>query len=99
SLWDALRMNMMISYQELVRTFPNVPAYLLTAVGEVGKLATNTVSGGNLNNARVADFKRSVNTAIRCLTLAGITLSARLHTNPAFACAVDAVANLSPSMM
>ncbi|MFP8401767.1 hypothetical protein, partial [Raoultella ornithinolytica] len=23
SLWDALRMNMMISYQELVRTFPH----------------------------------------------------------------------------
>ncbi|WP_460883057.1 hypothetical protein, partial [Pseudaeromonas pectinilytica] len=27
SLWDALRMNMMISYQELVRTFPK--AHLL----------------------------------------------------------------------
>ncbi|WP_218187032.1 hypothetical protein, partial [Klebsiella variicola] len=27
--WDALRMNMMISYQELVRTFPN-----LTSVNE-----------------------------------------------------------------
>ena len=26
SLWDALRMNMMISYQELVRTFPNTVA-------------------------------------------------------------------------
>ncbi|MFZ5121699.1 YadA C-terminal domain-containing protein [Enterobacter roggenkampii] len=26
SLWDALRMNMMISYQELVRTFPNTQA-------------------------------------------------------------------------
>ncbi|MEN5541370.1 hypothetical protein ABEK21_27130, partial [Klebsiella pneumoniae] len=26
SLWDALRMNMMISYQELVRTFPNTRA-------------------------------------------------------------------------
>ena len=25
SLWDALRMNMMISYQELVRTFPSIP--------------------------------------------------------------------------
>lgn len=25
SLWDALRMNMMISYQELVRTFPSMP--------------------------------------------------------------------------
>ncbi|OYI51285.1 hypothetical protein CI688_21690 [Shigella sonnei] len=24
SLWDALRMNMMISYQELIRTFPNI---------------------------------------------------------------------------
>ncbi len=23
SLWEPLRMNMMISYQELVRTFPN----------------------------------------------------------------------------
>ncbi len=29
SLWDALRMNMMISYQELVRTFPNT-AYTIT---------------------------------------------------------------------
>ncbi|MBL1916310.1 exonuclease, partial [Klebsiella pneumoniae] len=27
SLWDALRMNMMISYQELVRTFPNYHGY------------------------------------------------------------------------
>ena len=26
SLWDALRMNMMISYQELVRTFPKPSA-------------------------------------------------------------------------
>ncbi|MEQ4922317.1 phage regulatory CII family protein [Proteus hauseri] len=47
----------------------NVLAYLLTVVGEVGKLATNTVSGGNLNNACVAEFKRSVNTVIRYLTL------------------------------
>ncbi|VGC07840.1 Uncharacterised protein [Klebsiella pneumoniae] len=30
SLWDALRMNMMISYQELVRTFPNyMPLFLV----------------------------------------------------------------------
>ncbi len=27
SLWDALRMNMMISYQELVRTFPKQSKY------------------------------------------------------------------------
>ena len=28
SLWDALRMNMMISYQELVRTFPVYRTFL-----------------------------------------------------------------------
>ena len=33
SLWDALRMNMMISYQELVRTFLN----LLNRMREVTK--------------------------------------------------------------
>ncbi|CDL58364.1 hypothetical protein [Klebsiella pneumoniae] len=27
SLWDALRMNMMISYQELVRTFPSISSF------------------------------------------------------------------------
>ncbi|CTW19889.1 ydjO [Escherichia coli] len=27
SLWDALRMNMMISYQELVRTFLSLRPY------------------------------------------------------------------------
>ncbi|CTY85266.1 DNA-binding transcriptional regulator [Escherichia coli] len=31
SLWDALRMNMMISYQELVRTFPELEAVLMGA--------------------------------------------------------------------
>ncbi len=30
SLWDALRMNMMISYQELVRTFPKYFATVLS---------------------------------------------------------------------
>ncbi|KTJ27371.1 hypothetical protein ASU87_21445 [Enterobacter roggenkampii] len=34
SLWDALRMNMMISYQELVRTFPN---NLVTVNPKTGK--------------------------------------------------------------
>ncbi len=38
SLWDALRMNMMISYQELVRTFPNaccqVAAFFRNAIVE-----------------------------------------------------------------
>ncbi len=32
SLWDALRMNMMISYQELVRTFLSDPALLAPGI-------------------------------------------------------------------
>nr|URH11382.1 hypothetical protein [Klebsiella pneumoniae] len=32
SLWDALRMNMMISYQELVRTFLNFALAFLRIV-------------------------------------------------------------------
>ncbi len=37
SLWDALRMNMMISYQELVRTFLNIFMcnYLLRYIKDV----------------------------------------------------------------
>ncbi|EJJ42951.1 hypothetical protein KPNIH23_19510 [Klebsiella pneumoniae subsp. pneumoniae KPNIH23] len=35
SLWDALRMNMMISYQELVRTFPNGMMLLLSLFDDV----------------------------------------------------------------
>ena len=39
SLWDALRMNMMISYQELVRTFltfRSIPSIYTRFVCEVG---------------------------------------------------------------
>ncbi len=35
SLWDALRMNMMISYQELVRTFPRTTYRLDELVGGI----------------------------------------------------------------
>ncbi len=57
SLWDALRMNMMISYQELVRTFPNVPfsemkpfTYGLSKAGILLRLdnSSNSLKGFNL---------------------------------------------------
>ena len=40
SLWDALRMNMMISYQELVRTFLRV----LTMAVDLCRLTTRTMN-------------------------------------------------------
>ncbi|CTU79043.1 ydjO [Escherichia coli] len=35
SLWDALRMNMMISYQELVRTFHRNKLYNFIKVSQI----------------------------------------------------------------
>ncbi len=35
SLWDALRMNMMISYQELVRTFPSYRSFIAACNGSL----------------------------------------------------------------
>jgi len=54
SLWDALRMNMMISYQELVRTFPKIAGKAMqgglkvggaVAVGVIAKLITTHLGG------------------------------------------------------
>ncbi|RFC93148.1 type 1 fimbrial protein, partial [Klebsiella pneumoniae] len=49
SLWDALRMNMMISYQELVRTFPN--SCVVTPTGTLNsgivQLITVTTAAAN----------------------------------------------------
>lgn len=77
----------------------NFPAYVLNATAEVGKLASQAVLGGHINSARSAEIKQSVNNAIRCLALVGVTISARLHSSPAFVSAIDAVANLSQSMV
>ncbi len=35
SLWDALRMNMMISYQELVRTFLSIIFWILAIISGI----------------------------------------------------------------
>ncbi|WP_229434111.1 hypothetical protein [Escherichia coli] len=49
SLWDALRMNMMISYQELVRTFLRVVTIFATELvaifNQAGKLSQYIESG------------------------------------------------------
>ncbi|EKN6065920.1 hypothetical protein DVQ29_11590 [Yersinia enterocolitica] len=50
SLWDALRMNMMISYQELVRTFLNIGTVLASA------LNCHTLPAPNKNNTHTLLF-------------------------------------------
>ncbi len=61
SLWDALRMNMMISYQELVRTFPKSGLNLST-IKNFGFYAPNKIE-----QAKIADFLSSVDEKISLL--------------------------------
>ncbi|WP_227628506.1 hypothetical protein, partial [Klebsiella pneumoniae] len=49
SLWDALRMNMMISYQELVRTFLSAHSLLCSNVFDEEESKANCVTGGVAN--------------------------------------------------
>ncbi|WP_418935867.1 DinI-like family protein [Klebsiella pneumoniae] len=50
SLWDALRMNMMISYQELVRTFPK------TAI----RIRKGSANGVELSGLKLDEDKKRV---------------------------------------
>ncbi|CBJ80127.1 Regulatory protein CII bacteriophage 186 [Xenorhabdus bovienii SS-2004] len=77
----------------------NMPSYLLGATAEVGKLASEAVSGEHLNQTRVAEFKKTVNNAVRLLTLAGVTMSSRLYSNPAFNTTVDVVAGMGATLV
>ena len=77
----------------------NVQGYLLGATAEVGKLASHMVNGVHVNSARSAEIKQSVNNAIRCLALVGVTISARFHSNPALVSAIDTVVGFGQSMV
>ncbi|MDX6874642.1 hypothetical protein SJZ66_08930, partial [Klebsiella pneumoniae] len=57
SLWDALRMNMMISYQELVRTFPKKNSADCIDSAAV-KSWRYVPSGGNLHQSNIRAVKR-----------------------------------------
>ncbi|MDF0474633.1 hypothetical protein MYL51_05515 [Escherichia coli] len=64
SLWDALRMNMMISYQELVRTFLSFVKAISTATGfelyiNEKKVATFNPSAKNVKKVMDNNFIQS----------------------------------------
>ncbi|EFB73304.1 phage regulatory CII family protein [Providencia rustigianii] len=77
----------------------NFPTYVLNATAEVGKLASQAVLGGHINSTRSAEMKQSVNNAIRCLALVGVTISARLHSSPALVSAIDTVVGFGQSIV
>ncbi|SWN98613.1 Uncharacterised protein [Klebsiella pneumoniae] len=59
SLWDALRMNMMISYQELVRTFLSGEIAKQRSLGHTGAAGDGRRRGGyaGLGESRGGSFQ------------------------------------------
>ncbi|WP_034911930.1 phage regulatory CII family protein [Erwinia sp. 9145] len=74
------------------------PVYVLKATAEVGMLAANAASQGSITTACRRNVVSSVNTGIRCLTLAALAVQTRIQSNPALASTVDAISGLSASM-
>ncbi|AUV94727.1 hypothetical protein C3409_25965 [Klebsiella oxytoca] len=69
SLWDALRMNMMISYQELVRTFPN------KSHKTIDGLIVNLNKQGNTNELQYQNACQNI--SLICRLLSGYSGSGR----------------------
>ncbi|PYZ35044.1 hypothetical protein DNK77_23885 [Enterobacter cloacae complex sp.] len=75
SLWDALRMNMMISYQELVRTFPNIlhsdVLWLISGNEQCGEFTepTSIITSNQLNSwsADIGNCRMALSNAMDCM--------------------------------
>ncbi|KGT95276.1 hypothetical protein NG99_04455 [Erwinia typographi] len=75
-----------------------LPAYVLKATAEVGQLAAGVVSQERFTSACRRGFVQSVNTGIRCLTLAAIAIQTRVHSNPAMAGTTDVLSGIGASI-
>lgn len=73
-------------------------AYVLKATAEVGQLAAGAMRHDALSTSCRRSLLQSVNTGIRCLTLAAIAVQTRIHSNPTMASTVDAIGGLGASI-
>nr|DAI72851.1 MAG TPA: regulatory protein [Caudoviricetes sp.] len=73
-------------------------SYVLKATAEVGQLAATAVVQGNITPTGRRTLIQNVNSGIRCLTLAAMTVQTRIHSNPAIASTLDAVGCLGASV-
>lgn len=72
--------------------------YVLQATSEIGKVAAAAVSGQKMTPSCKSAFMENINAGIRCLSLIGLSVHARVHSNPALASTVDAISGLSASI-
>ncbi|XYX41306.1 phage regulatory CII family protein [Candidatus Erwinia dacicola] len=72
--------------------------YVLQATSEIGKVAAAAVSGQKMTASGKSAFMENINAGIRCLSLIGLSVHTRVHSNPALANTVDALSGLSASI-
>lgn len=75
-----------------------LPVYVMKATAAIGSVAAEAISTEVMTASRKSVFTTSINSAIRCLTLAGIAIHSRIQPNPALASTVDAISGLCTSI-
>ncbi|HGM6664000.1 hypothetical protein FE224_13460 [Serratia marcescens] len=97
SLIDALlaQINCMPSVPVNEACAGNIPTYALQATAAVGSVAAAAVQGDHKTPVRKSALLESVNTAIRHLSLIGLTVQNRIQSTPALASTVDVISGLS----
>ncbi len=74
-----------------------LPHYVMSATAEIGRVAAGAVSGDVKTSSGRRDVISSINSVMRLMALAAVSMQARLQVNPAMASAVDTVTGLGAS--
>ncbi|MCC3704139.1 phage regulatory CII family protein [Rouxiella badensis] len=75
-----------------------LPVYVMKATAAIGSVAAEAVSTERMTACRQGAFTAGINSAIRCLTLAGMSLQARIHSNPALSSTAEVISGLGASI-
>lgn len=71
--------------------------YVLQATSEIGKVAAAAASGEKMTPSVKSAFMENINAGIRCLSLIGLSVHARVNSNPALANTVDVLSGIGVS--
>ncbi|EON87838.1 phage regulatory CII family protein [Plesiomonas shigelloides] len=71
----------------------HLPVYVMKATAEIGQIAATAAVGGKMPHSSKHHVVDSVNSGIRYLSLAALSLQARLQSNPALMNTVETFTN------
>ncbi|MCU5773098.1 phage regulatory CII family protein [Erwiniaceae bacterium BAC15a-03b] len=92
------QMNCLPSVPTNEMSSEKLSTYVMKATAAVGQVAAETVSDERMTLSRKSAFVDSINSGIRCLSLAAMAVHARIQCNPAMASTVDAVSGIGASI-